>query len=342
MTLLLALFLLAAWRLPLLSSVGGFCIIEPAAVWFVGEEGTGQIKTGYESNMIGEGGEQLLLEFERTDVVHVELRPGLKEGAAVARGDTVVTVASLVTAGTILELLAELEGARASYAALRAGARPADMEVAQRQLDYAQAALDGYRPQFERVKALQTQNFVSLNELQVAEGELITREASLELARSSLAALGEGARAIDLEVAAAEVTRLERALENARRRQNERAAIVSPVSGVARIGGLPGVMLKVERTDTLVALVALPESLLSGVRIGADVRITLAAERRVVRGVVQRAIYRQLPVPGSFAMVLLPNGEGKLTPGMRGRGSIVVAPRSLLSSVTGSLRTKLL
>jgi len=333
--------LMAAWKLPILESVAGFAVLEPTAIWYVMQDGNRQIKTGWDSNLLGGGGEQTMTLFDGSDVVRVEINPKLHEGSSVSIGDTIAAILSLVTESNIGELEAELEFAQASYAALKEGSRPADVEVAKREVDYASASLEAFKPEYERTKDLHSKGFVALEKFQDDEGKYQTLSAAKRLAESNYEALKVGARPVDLEVAAAEITRLERMLDYARRRHELRRILVAPIPGIIRFGEADGYIVRVMRTDTLAVFVSLPESMLSDVMPDSRVDVTLAIDGRVLSGSFNRIIFRTTPIRGSTVVALVENSDGTLTPGMQGHGVVETKPHSLLSGVNKAIRTRL-
>lgn len=339
--LVIAILLLAAWKLPILESVAGIAVLEPTAVWFVAQDGRGQIKTGWEENYLGGGSDQTLIEFSGSDIIRIEVNPMLREGFNVAAGDTVVTILSLATESAIGELEAELLSAKASYEALIEGSRPVDIEVAKRKVEFADASLKAFQPEYERKKDLHLQGFVSPKEFEQIEGEFASLQAARRLAESNYEALKTGARPIEVEVAAAEVTRLELMLNYARQRHELRRVLTSPFSGIARFGDVPGDIIRINRTDTLAACVDLPETMLADIKPDARVEMTLAIDGRVVSGQLHRIIFRRTPLRASTVVGLIDNRDGSLIPGMHGHGDVETTPRSLLSSVNKTLRSRL-
>ncbi len=336
----IAVLLLVAWKLPLLKSVTGLAVLEPTAVWFITQDGNSMIKTGWESNLLGSGGEQTMIEFDGSDVIRLEINPTLFDGSLVVKGDTIATILSLATESAIEELQADLEILQASQAALREGSRPVDIDIAMREVEFANASLEALRPEYERTKELHDKGLVSLEELQKVEGEYKTLKATSQLAESNLEAVKMGARPVDIEIAAREIDRLEKLLGQAHRRHELRNVLLTPVPGIFRIGDALGYIAKVVRTDTLAACISLQESMLSDIRTDSNIDVTLAVDGRQVSGPFNRIIYRKTANSGSTVVGLIDNRDGSLKPGMHGHGVIATTPRSLLSSVTRTLRTK--
>ncbi len=332
--------LLAAWKLPILESVAGITVLEPTAVWYVMQDGNSQIKTGWESNLLGSGGEQTMIEFNGSDIVRIEIYQNLRNGSIVSVGDTVATILSLATESTIGELEARTAIARANYSALKEGSRPVDIEVAKRKVEFADASLEAFRPDYERNIDFHSKGLVPLEKLQADEGKYQTLLAAKSLAESNLEALMVGARLVDMDVASAEIDRLERMLDYARQRHELRRALISPVPGILEIGEDIGVIISIVRTDTLAAFVSLPESMLSDIKPDSRVKVTLAIDGRIVSGVFNRIIFRKTPMRGSTVVALIDNRDGSLKPGMHGHGEVETKPRSLLSSVNRTLRAR--
>jgi len=331
--------LLAAWKLPILKSVAGITVLEPTAVWYVSQNGN-NLMSGWETNLLGSGGDQTMIEFERSDIVRFEINPRLSDGSDVVSGDTVGTLLSLATESNIKELEAELAAAEAEYSALREGSRSVDIDVAAREVEYADASLKAFSARYERSKGLYEQGFLSLEKFQEDDAEYRKLNAELQLAQSNFAAQRAGARQVDVDVASAEINRLGTLLDYARQRHELRRTIVTPIPGVFRLGDAENIILKVIRIDTLAAFISLPESMLADIKQDSQIDVTLAIDGRVVTGNFQRLIYRRTFERGCTVVGLIENRDGTLRPGMHGHGEVETSPRSLLESVNRTLRAR--
>jgi RND family efflux transporter MFP subunit len=203
-------------------------------------------------------------------------------------------------------------GDRVRRGQLLALVRPSDLPdqlaAARGMLAQAQAAATLARTNYERAKALAPSAVVSQQELQQAQAQLSTSEASESGARAQIAALG---------VRLGE-TRIE-----------------SPLTGVvsarrvdpgALVGPSTGAILTVVRMDVLRVFVVVTERALKGVAVGKDAHIELDAfPDRKFSGKVVRIAPSFDPTTRSLeAEVQLANESGELRPGMYGRATIVL------------------
>jgi hypothetical protein len=328
----LIILIIVGLKVPMLSRIPGPSILYPGAVWTLSREGNGPVRSGWLNNQVGGGGEEKLYAFTRSDLVRLELDPAVVEGARISAGDTIATFRSLAITSEIELLQAEANQARAGLSALEAGARTADIEVARSELASAETELESYRAEYDRVKQLYESKVTPLERWQAVEGEWKTRESAVQVARSTLAALSQGARPTDVAVARANVERLETAINAVRQRESNTSVIVSAVSGVVRIGSAPGEIVRVERVDTLVAMMPVPQALVGFVPENAPVVVSAPAGGRT-NGAFKRFIAATPPAGGLLAVCLAPNPNGMLLPGMRCRTEIKGRPRSLFSAL---------
>lgn len=336
---LLALILGAAWTVPLPQNISGPCCLEPAAIWYLIVDGAGQLSTGWEKNLIGEGGERVLLNFERPDFVDISLPAGLHDGDMVEKGDTIAVVSSRENIGRLSILQAELEKAIAEHAALMSGARVEDLEVAQQEVNRAEAELETQRMELELVKSLYDSEFHSLALLQQTEGLYRVLQAELDLARAGLKALQAGAKPEEIEVAVAEIKRLQRSVESVIRMLGKRETILTPISGRVRLGGVEGYMAKVEFIDSLAVVAIIPEAVRLMLNEGQLMEVNLSADKNRPRSIrLLRTDFIMIDVPITYAIGFLPNHDRTAQIGMTGRARISIGTRTLIEGLIAKFK----
>lgn len=335
---LLVIFAVAA-VVPMNQTVTGPCRVEPAVTWYLTRNGAGQITSGWERNLLHAQGGSLMLQFERPDFVEVNFEDCVRQGGMVKAGDTVAWVESREGSGRLMSLEAELDRARSQLEGLMAGARPADVHVAEQELARATAALQVAQVDFERVQALFDSGYTTLADLQQAEGTLEERQAESEHAKANITALKEGARPQDIQAGRAEVAKLESAVETARHLLGKREAIVTPIDGLVDLNeGLQGDLLRVERMDTLAVLVRLPEASLPLISTALPLSMILEADPEGPRSVtIHDYGFSTTEIPAAFAVGLVRNNTGNLRTGMSGKATCFIGKRTLLEGARAKL-----
>lgn len=287
------------------------------------------------------GGNDILMHFERPDFVNVNLSPNLYNGAFVEKGDTIATIYSHRGLSNLKVIEAELDKARAEYAALKAGARVEDLEVARQEVQRAEAALETQKFELERAKSLYQSDLIPLADLQSVEGRYRVLEAELDFASANFQALQSGARPEDIEVASIEIERLRRELESAKISLGSKEAIISPLHGKIILGGGGDYLARIESSDTLAVVMNIPESIVPMVIEGQLVKIELFADNSKPRTAqIWRTAFFSTDTTGAFAIAFMENGDGKVQPGMTGRASFSLGKKTLFEGLKSRLTSE--
>jgi multidrug resistance efflux pump len=340
---LIALFAIAS-VVPMNQTVTGPCRVESAATWYLSRNGAGQIATGWQRNYLHVSGGGLMLQFQRPDFVEVNIADGIRQGGKVNAGDTVAWIESREGKGRLQVIEAERDMTRSKLEGLVAGAREADVRVAEHDYERASAALEIARIDLERAISLHDSGYATLAEKQYAESVFDERKAECDQAKANIAALKEGSRLEDIEAGEAEVVMLEKSVEAARLTLGKREAVITPVSGIVNLNeGANGELIRIERTDTVAVITRIPEASLSLITEGHPMEMRLEADPHGPRPVtiVDFGFSITPGLPGAFAIGLLQNPNGDLRAGMSGKASCAIGRRTLLQGTKarlGSLR----
>jgi multidrug efflux pump subunit AcrA (membrane-fusion protein) len=205
------------------------------------------------------------VQFDRGDLVELELAPDLATGAAVVPGQQLAVIQSPALVRELNELRAERDVLAAELALLRAGGRPEEVAEAQRRLELAEALRAGELVNLERTRALHQESLASDTDMELAELRDEELRLDVELARAQLAVVRGAARpgvldALDAQIAVldAELAELETTAEA--------YVIRTPISGILEMGGSTN-LLRVYDLDTVYLQIPIPQ----GVRYRVDV-----------------------------------------------------------------------
>lgn len=154
----------------------------------------------------------------------------VREGQKVAKGEVIAQLRQEEFQARQGSLQGQLDQARASLRALKAGARPEEQLRLEADVRAAEARMTNARARYDRFKGLLATDAVSRQEFEVAEtGSLVALE-ELESARQRLQA-GVGGRVEDIEAREAEVRSLEARTREAAI-QLEDSTLRAPYDGV--------------------------------------------------------------------------------------------------------------
>ncbi len=328
---LLIAFIGISGTVPLQQSIDCVCAVEPADVWYFMRDGA-QISTGWEKKLLDSNSPRTLRQFESTDIVEVELV--VSNGSAVSIGDTVATIKSQEQIGQLLELQAELREAVAQRAALIAGERIEDQMVAKQRLNRAQATLEAYQSEYDQVKELYEKDFAPLSDWQREQRRYRLYEADIEVAQARYDASLVGARSEDVSVIDAEINRLQQLIDNANSSQMRMETITTPLGGIVRLGDLEGVIMRIERNDTMAVTIIVPEVVAGNYPLEQSVNILLSAQPDSIRfGKIKQINYIATDQINAYGTLFLENSDNKLHSGMNGIATLPLGEMTLWQSI---------
>lgn len=332
---ILSLFLFAG-TMPFNQSVKSVCYVESPSVWYLTNSGAGEIISGWERNLLDPGVKSVLFHFERPDIIEFELTRGLVDGDIIAKGDTVAVLVSREGIGRREVSEASLTMGVAEHDALLQGAREEDIEVAAAEVKKFEIELETSRLGMIRAEALYDSGFATFDEYMEAEGLNKLMAAELELAQTKLKAFRAGARPADIEVAGRNIEMLDRFYRSGERVMGRNEAIISPINGRLKLGNNLEAWVLIERLDTVAVYIQVPESSVSSLETGQPVEISILADIQPFRtGALTGIEYFQgaITAPGAYAVVLLENQDGSLSPGMTGKAKLSIGKQTLLDGI---------
>ncbi|MDR7520384.1 MAG: efflux RND transporter periplasmic adaptor subunit [Armatimonadota bacterium] len=263
----------------------------------------------------------------------------VEEGSQVAAGSLVARIDDPELELAVRQAEAAVEVQRARLAQLRAGPRPQEVAQAEAAVDQAETSLAQAERDLARARQLFAEGLVARAAVDRAETDTELARARLRAAREHLALVRQGPRPEDIEAQAALVRQAEAQAAAARARLRE-LRITSPIAGVVtRVDAKPGAVIS---TQTVVATVAtirpievhvmLPETDLPRLRRTTVVRIRVdALPDRLFEGRIARVASALDAASRSVRLVVvLPNGDQALRPGMFARATVVFDERQAI------------
>lgn len=337
---LLIIVLFTGSRLRFAQKVKGVCEITPLEVWCLARIGAGQLSAGWQRNFFSTGGKNILAQFDRPDFVEINLSRDLRDGSLVHAGDTIAVISSYYTQAEIDVISAEIEKARRERTALISGSRFADIEVAKRELQATEVELRSYETEMNRAQALYDSGYIADSDYRLIAGNWDGLKAQVDVAKANLEAFQAGGRPEDIEVASAEIGRLQRVYDGVISTKEQLQAILAPLPGRIILGGINGEIVRIERIDTVGVAIAISEGLLARLQDNTKAFIDLhAIDTEIFQiNITRTGFMRENLMSGTYAIGLLANPHKKITPGMRGIAKIPIQELTLLEMLKMRLR----
>ncbi len=285
---------------------------------------------------------QRLLEFERSDLVDLELDQAIITGAEIDVGQRVAAVRSLHNEQRLQQLQAERDTLLAQRALLIAGGQPAEVEAAKARVAVARAEHEAAQIELERAHVLTTAGLISdlefdalVSEEEVCRLQVESSLADVDVARD--APRPEAISGVDAEIAA-----LEANIAELSRLVDERV-VRSPITGIARVGARR-LEVEVHSVDTVYLAIPVPVEKRALVKPGTGVRYFGAgADGPTLAGEIV-AVDTEIAVVNGQAVIWasaeIDNRQRILTPGMTGVAEILTDRQrpALLATLTSMMR----
>lgn len=273
---------------------------------------------------------QRLLEFERSDLVELELDPAIITGAEITAGQRVASVRSLRNEQLLQQVEAERDALVAQRALLKAGGLPAEVEAAHTRVAVARAEHEATLIELERGQALTAAGLISdlefdvlVSDEQVRRLEVTSSLAEVEVARN--AARPEAISSVDAEIAAlearlAELTRLVDA-----------RVVRSPIAGVVRLGAIDS-EVEVHSVNTVYLAIPVPGEKRALAEPGTEVRFVGDGPDGPMGVGKVVAVDTEITVVNGRPMIWvsaeIDNSSRSLAPGMTGIAEILAERQS--------------
>ncbi len=227
---------------------------------------------------------QRTLEFERNDLVSIELAPGVVSGAQVKAGQTLATLRSSFQEDTLVTLKAERGVLLARRDLLVAGGRPETVAAAERAVAVARAVAKGSEPEAVRARTLLQTGAGSIAAVEQADLDHQVADLQAKLAEAQAAQARAVPRPQELAELDAQLALLDTRIQQSEAMVGQRD-VVSPITGVVVLGQVlestgDTTVLRVQSLDPLVLRVPVPEHSRSSLSAGAAMRFRSNAVKK--------------------------------------------------------------
>ena len=267
----------------------------------------------------------------------VHLKTKVSEGQRVTKGDTVATFYSAQYTAELKGIEANLLKAQAYLDLLKNSPRPEELQNAQDKLIQAQAKFQAEENELERARKLHQQNLLSDQELERIESEYSVLTQEKDIAQNNLKMLKEGTKPEEIQMAEAEVKRLESNKENF---ENQLSAsfIKTPISGVVTTLRRDPIFLEIENLDSVKVLIKVSEKDMDVVKPGLQVKAKVRSfPFESFYGLVTHIPHQSEEIGNKRIFLVetkIDNRDNLLKSGMTGHAKIYCGKRSLFNLLT--------
>jgi hypothetical protein len=270
--------------------------------------------------------------FNRPDYIDFSLLSDIEYGSELEKGEIVAMLVSHEDRMRFTDLASRLKQARYQLKVLQTGQKPALQEEARRSLEYAQAELEAFSPQLKRTRELFRSNLVSEQELELAEANYQLYQVNVAMQKARLEAAQSGEKSESVGQIQAAVTGLEEEVL-LMEEKIKAEKIHAPISGLVVQSEDNGVILEVNKVDTLVTQIPVEESEYGYLKTGLEVELYPRGIHRPLRSKVLNLGQRAQLVNGRSMFIvtcLVDNRDNGILPGMTGRAKITYERSTLL------------
>ncbi len=213
--------------------------------------------------------EHRYVQFDRGELVELELAPDLATGTEVDSGQQLAFIESPALERELNELIAGRDALVAELALLRAGGRLEEVTEAERRLELAEALRAGEQPNLERTRSLHQDSMISDAELELVELQDETRRLEIELARAQLEVVSGPARPEALEALDAQIAIIDAGIAELETKTEE-LGVRTPIAGILEMGGSTNI-LRVYDLGTVYLRIPIPQGARYRIYVGSRV-----------------------------------------------------------------------
>lgn len=203
----------------------------PIREWILTTGENGQLRATLYDHIPGTMRTYSVTQFERGDVMRFTLHPAIRPGASVATGDTVGVIYSNKTEHQLAQLTGALSTAMASLNLYRSGEKESVIREAQQRLAHAREQAEEQRKILERLRMLYERDFISEQEIEIAESTLGLYDIHVTIAEAQLQTVQTGSKEEQIDLVCSRIRALKEEMNTVRKRL-EHLTLISPLSGV--------------------------------------------------------------------------------------------------------------
>ena len=320
--------------------IQGPCRLLPQHEWFITQIEPDKFSVKLVLNDSNKVRNITLLQFDRQDFVKFSLASGISSGKKIKRNELVGRLESSDNLLQIANLTGELNKAQANLKFLNSGEKYSIQQEAIQNLEYAKKELHLFEPQIERSRKLLEQNLISRQEWEIVDAQykLLNLKVFVEESRAEITKTGDKTEA--LEVAEAEVLKLEKQIAVFQEKLGFET-IRSPIDGIVTDPVQPNTLCQITKMDTMIAQIPVPSRQIKYLKIGQQANIRNFENNIFLTGKIN-AIGNNARLinnnPMYIVTCVVENKSNLLLPGMTGFIKIYCEKISIWQRLTKTLK----
>jgi hypothetical protein len=260
--------------------------VSPERQWVLLKSPTGSLSATLYDHRTGMVGNQEGYQFDRGDLVQVQVKNGWKTGHRIRAGETVAVIFSNQLGEDLVRLKNQLAVEQANLGVVASGQKPEVIRRLEEEINLARADLELRRKTLERMKQLRADGLLSALELEQAENGYAESQARVRVAESALQVSATGEKPETVSLVSSRIASLQKEIRFLESKQRQ-YVLTAPFDGQVRLETTPeGERLLVE--DTSAQVLHIPVRLRDSayVRPGQKIALQLAESQTAIAAAV--------------------------------------------------------
>ena len=234
-------------------SIKGYSKIVPVKKWMLTKGADGELIANTINYLTGTGENFSVTQINRGENVQFFMNTSIISKGYVSAGDTIAFFESSQAEEQLVELVGELEIAKALMKSNVSGEKEALIRQAKKELDFAITESAELEKIFQRYKQLINKNLVSSEEFESALNKSRLAKLEIDIATAKLQAIQSGVKKEVVEINQAKINKLQKQLDVLQKRRNL-FTIICPISGKITKSYSPDTLIIVTENNSHLAL----------------------------------------------------------------------------------------
>ena len=277
------------------------CKVLPAREWLLMKNADGSMMATYSDYLQGRTDSYSVMTIVRGDAFQFALLPSLKTGDLVNAGEAISKVYSHELSRESSRLLGELEVAKASLAAVKAGEKQTVAQEAEQALALAKEKAQIVSLQSQRQDSLYQRRLISHEAFDLARSTAQMSIIEVAIAETRLQTVRTGDKPEQIRLIESQIEGLEGEIK-ALSHQVGALTLVSPFTGIFQTSANPDTLCTVVDTAQ-VLLMPVPANRLAEVAVGQSVRMRASRSSEWIEAIVMR-VEQQVKVVNGMQVIM--------------------------------------
>ncbi len=330
---ILLVVVLAAILIPVSLKINAPLTIAPLERYTIKGGANSQLEISWFKGGIDQKPANRVYQFSISDFAVLDIKPTLTPGTYVDSGTILLEISSDHFISQLEQTEAEIDKARAEYELLLSDPKTAELAKVKAELEESRLEQIRVENEYQRSRKMWEKGLISEEEWDAAKTARYVQNKKVQIAQSEFDLLREGPKSEELLKQDAEINRL---LAKARylQQQIESCTIRAPFNGRLTLFGVDDELVSVANTDTMEAVIRVPEDQIDILNVGQDLTFRVAGyPQKSFSGRVDKVLASSHAVQDQdnhfIAISIVPNQDGTLKSGMQGYAKIYCGKSSI-------------